>query len=78
MLPGAGAGIVGTYNSPDTQTVTVALGASLFDERYGLADKLPRHLTPMPAFALDELAAARATCSPSATVRRTPASPTPH
>jgi deferrochelatase/peroxidase EfeB len=57
--PPPDSGILGTYNSPDSLTVTVALGASLFNERYGLAHKRPRHLTAMPAFALDELDPAR-------------------
>jgi deferrochelatase/peroxidase EfeB len=53
--PPPDSGILGTYNSPDSLTVTLAFGASLFDKRYGLAGKRPRRLTPMPAFALDEL-----------------------
>jgi deferrochelatase/peroxidase EfeB len=57
--PPPDSGILGTYDSPDSLTVTVALGASLFDKRYGLAHKRPRRLTPMPAFALDELDPAR-------------------
>jgi deferrochelatase/peroxidase EfeB len=48
-------GILGRYNAPDSLTVTIAYGASLFDHRYGLAAKRPPRLTAMPSFALDEL-----------------------
>jgi deferrochelatase/peroxidase EfeB len=53
--PPPDSGILGSYNAPDSLSVTVGFGASLFDGRYGLAAKRPPHLTPMPAFALDEL-----------------------
>jgi deferrochelatase/peroxidase EfeB len=35
--------------------VTVSVGASLFDDRYGLAGQKPRHLTTMPFLANDRL-----------------------
>jgi deferrochelatase/peroxidase EfeB len=57
--PPPDSGILGPYNSPDSLTVTVAYGASLFDHRYGLASTRPPALTAMPAFALDELDPAR-------------------
>jgi deferrochelatase/peroxidase EfeB len=39
--------------------VTVAFGASLFDQRYGLGPRRPRHLTAMTAFPGDNLDPAR-------------------
>ena len=53
--PPADSGILGPDNSPDALTVTIALGASLFDDRYGLSHLRPRELTQMPTFAIDEL-----------------------
>jgi deferrochelatase/peroxidase EfeB len=58
--PPPDSGILGSYNSPDSLTVTIGLGASLFDERFGLAAKRPRALTPMPSFANEEIDPARA------------------
>jgi deferrochelatase/peroxidase EfeB len=53
--PPPDSGILGAYDAPDSLTVTLAFGATLFDHRYGLASKKPHHLTAMPAFALDRL-----------------------
>jgi deferrochelatase/peroxidase EfeB len=53
--PPPDSGILGPYDAPDSLTVTLAFGATLFDHRYGLASKKPRYLTAMRVFALDRL-----------------------
>lgn len=40
-------------------TLTIGFGASLFDDRFGLADKLPPALAPLPRFPADDLDPAR-------------------
>ena len=54
-LPPADSGIVGPVIKPDALTVTVSLGASLFDDRPWLAPFKPLRLTRMTRFPNDAL-----------------------
>jgi deferrochelatase/peroxidase EfeB len=58
-MPPVNSGVMGDRIYPDNLTVTAAVGASLFDERFGLSKSKPIHLVNMPAFPNDALDAER-------------------
>jgi deferrochelatase/peroxidase EfeB len=53
--PPVDSGILGETPPPDDLSIVVSVGASLFDERFGLADRCPRELVEMPFLANDRL-----------------------
>ncbi|MFJ9618438.1 iron uptake transporter deferrochelatase/peroxidase subunit [Streptomyces noursei] len=53
--PPADSGILGPQLPAGALSVTVGVGAALFDDRFGLRARAPRRLTTMPAFPDDDL-----------------------
>jgi deferrochelatase/peroxidase EfeB len=53
--PPVDSGILGETPPPDNLSIVVGVGASLFDGRYGLADRKPKELVTMPFLANDKL-----------------------
>ncbi|MET9359738.1 iron uptake transporter deferrochelatase/peroxidase subunit [Streptomyces sp. NPDC006632] len=56
--PPSDSGVLGPQGPTGGVSVTAAVGASLFDDRFGLAGRGPARLTAMPAFPDDDLDAA--------------------
>ncbi|PSU85925.1 deferrochelatase/peroxidase EfeB [Photobacterium kishitanii] len=54
-MPPFESGMLGEHLDPDSLTVTVSLGSSLFDSRFGLKHLKPRHLVAMTSFPNDRL-----------------------
>jgi deferrochelatase/peroxidase EfeB len=54
-FPPVDSGILGEHPPPDNLSILVGVGASLFDDRFGLADRKPKELETMPFLANDRL-----------------------
>jgi deferrochelatase/peroxidase EfeB len=59
LLPPSDNLILGPDPEPTSLTVTVGVGASLFDDRFGLAARKPKQLRPMEHFNHDQIDPAR-------------------
>ncbi|WP_312688729.1 iron uptake transporter deferrochelatase/peroxidase subunit [Kosakonia sp.] len=57
-LPPMDSGILGAFIAPDNLTMTVSVGQSLFDSRFGLQKQMPKKLQKMTRFPNDALDAA--------------------
>jgi len=57
-LPPTDSGILGKFIASDNLTMTLSLGQSLFDDRFGLAKQAPKKLQKMTRFPNDSLDAA--------------------
>jgi deferrochelatase/peroxidase EfeB len=55
VAPPSDSGTLGPDIPADGLTVTVGLGSTLFDDRFGIADRKPKHLTEMSSFPNDNL-----------------------
>lgn len=54
-LPPAESGLLGTFLEPDSLTITVAVSATVFNQRFGLSKLKPRKLVSMSRFPNDKL-----------------------